>query len=112
MQRNGVLLLARVVEAGPLGGAGLVGPDHEVVAVAVGREVAVDDLRDEQAAGLGLGQLLAELRADAVLELVVGLAVLGPELPLVAEQRRLVDVGGDVVERDALDDLRCRGTAA
>ena len=43
---------------------------------------------------------------DAVLELFVGLAVFRAELPLVAEQRGLVDVRRDVVERDALDDAR------
>ena len=77
MQRNGALLLAGVVEAHPLGGAGLVRPDHEVVAVAVGGEVAVDDLGHEHVGGLGLGQLLAQDRADAVLELVVGLVAVG-----------------------------------
>ena len=100
-----VLALPREVEAGLLGRAGLVGPDHEVVAVAVGGEVAVDDLRDEQAARLRLGQLLAQRRPDARLELVVVLAVLGAELPLVAEQRRLVDEAGDVVDGDALHHL-------
>ena len=50
---------------------------------------------------------------DARLErVVVSRRDSGPELPLVAEQRGLVDVRGDVVERDALDDLRRRGTAA
>ena len=105
MHRNGATLLAWVVEAGRLGGARLVGPHDEVVAVAVGGEVAVDHLRHEHAGRLGGGELLAERRPDARLELVVGLRTrpsasrLGPELPLVAEQRRLVDVLGDVVER-------------
>ena len=42
-------LLARVVEAGRLSAARFVGPHDEVVAVAVGREVAVDELGDEHA---------------------------------------------------------------
>src|SRR3546814_4704329 len=83
----GRLALPRVAEAGQLLGARLVGPDHEVVAVAVGREVPVDHLRHEDAGGLRLGQLLAQLRADAGLEVVVALALLRAELPLVAEQR-------------------------
>ena len=104
MHRNGADLLARVVEPGRLGRAGLVGPDDEVVAVAVGREVAVDDLRHEHARRLGRGELLAERRADAGLELVVALrlavgVLLRAELPLVAVQRGLVDVLGDLVER-------------
>ena len=90
------------MEPGQLRRAGLVGPDHEVVAVAVGGEVAVDDLGHEQAGGLCLRELLAQLWPDPVLEVFVALALLGAELPLVAEQRRLVDEGGDVVERDAL----------
>ena len=35
----------------------------------------------------------------------IALAAVGPELPLVAEQRRGVDEGGDLVEGDALHDL-------
>ena len=60
MQRNGSLLLAGEAEPGQLAGAGLVLPDDEVVAVAVGGEVAVDHLGHEQVVGLGLGQLLAQ----------------------------------------------------
>ena len=72
-------------------------------------EVAVHDLGHEQAVGLApRASCVAQHRPDAGLELLVGLAaaLLGPELPLVAEQRGLVDVGRDVVERDALDDRR------
>ncbi len=94
---------AREREAGDLAVAGLVGPDHQVGAVAVAGVVAVDHLGDQEVVGAGLGQLLAQVGAQALLELVVGLAVFGAEAPLVAEQRRLVEVGGDVVERDALD---------
>ena len=50
------------------------------------------------------GELLAEHGPQPSLELLVGLAVLRTELPLVAEQGGLVDVGGDVVEREALHD--------
>src|SRR5207247_4607909 len=52
------------------------------------------------------GELLAQDRADARLELVILLdtTLLGAELPLVAKECRLVDVAGDLVERDALRD--------
>ena len=53
--------------------ARLVGPQHEVVAVGVGGEVAVGDLGHEQVLGLGLVELLAQLGADALFELGVGL---------------------------------------
>ena len=84
--------------------AGLVLPDHQVGAVAVGTASSRRRAAGlQQVVGAGLVELVAELGAEAVLELVVGLAVLGAEAPLVAEQRRLVEVGGDVVEGDALD---------
>jgi hypothetical protein len=55
---------------------------------------------------LGGAELGAERGPDARLEVLVVLARLGPELPLVAEQGGLVDVARDVVERDALGDPR------
>ena len=80
-------------------------PDDELVAVRVDREVPVDDLGHEHAAGLRLGQVLAEHGPDPGLEVLVALAGLGPVLPLVAEQRGLVDVDRDVVQRQPLHDL-------
>ena len=100
------LLLAREVEPAALGGAVVVGPHHEVVAGRVHREVAPRDRGHEPALGLRAVELGAQGRADPRLELVVGLAALGPELPLVAEERGLVDEPGDLVERDALRDTR------
>ena len=90
-------------------GAGLVLPDDEVVAVAVGREVAVDDLRARSmspalasaSCARSIGRMRS-LNSSSVSTDAVG-GLLGPELPLVAEQRGLVEVGGDVVEGDALD---------
>ena len=99
------LLLAGVGEPHALGRAVVVGPHDDVVAVRVGGEVAVGHLGDEQVVGAGRGELLAERGPEPLLERRVVLAGLGAELPLVAEERRLVDIGGDVVERDALDDL-------
>ena len=49
-----MLALAREVEPTPLGRAIFVGPDDEIVAVAVDGEVAVHDLRYEDAFGLDL----------------------------------------------------------
>src|SRR5439155_15089140 len=78
--------LARERKAHPLGRAALVLPEHDVVPLAVRREVAVDDLRHQHPRCLGLGQLLAQDRPDAGLERVVLLyAAFWPELPLVAE---------------------------
>ncbi len=101
-----LVALAREREAQPLGAAVVVGPHDEVVALGVHREVAPHDRGDEPALGLRDVELRAQRGADALLEVVVGLAdrLVGTELPLVAEQRGLVDVPGDVVERDALRD--------
>ncbi|CAB4949125.1 unannotated protein [freshwater metagenome] len=86
-----------------------IGPDHKVVAVAINCEVAVDDLRNQHVGSFCLGKLRSKHRANAVLELFVGFSdtviCFGTELPLIAEQSGFVDVGRDVVDRDALDDL-------
>ena len=102
--------LARVGEAHALGGPGVVGPHHQIVAVAVHTEVAVHQLRDQQPFGLGPVELLAQHRGHALFE--VGVAfhtavgpLFGTELPLVAEQGGGVDERGDVVNGDALDHL-------
>ena len=55
-------------EPGALRRARLVVPDDELVAVAGGGEVAVHDLRHEDAGGRRLGQLVPQDRADALLE--------------------------------------------
>ena len=66
-----VLLLARKPEPQPLGGAVVVGPDDEVVAVGVHGEVPPGDGRDEQAFRLGPVELVAQSSPDPVLELGV-----------------------------------------
>ncbi len=106
MQSQGGFLLPGEREPEPLGLAGLVLPDHEVVAVGVGGEVAPRHLGHEDAAGPRLAQLLPQHGADTGLELGVRLASLGSVAPLVAEQRRLVQIGGDLVDGDALGQLR------
>ena len=60
----------------------------------------------EHATGLGLVELLTQYGADPALELLVVLALLGPVLPLIAEQGGLVEVAGDVVDGEPLDDAR------
>jgi len=100
------LVLARVRESHALDGARLVSPDHYVVAVAVGGEVAVHQLRHEDAARLGLRQLRAQLGADSRLEVVVVLAVVRAVLPLVAEQSGLVHELGDLVDAETFHHAR------
>ena len=109
-----IVALTREGEPEPLGAAVVARPHHEIVAVGVDGEVAPHDGRHQPPVGLGLVELGAQRGADALLELGVGLAerLVGPELPLVAEQRGLVDVARDLVERDALWRRVTRGRAA
>ncbi len=81
----------------------LIRPDHQFIAVAIGREVAVDHLRHEEVVGAHLGQLAFEDEANPLLELTIVLVELGAELPLVAEQRREVEERDYVVDGDPLD---------
>ena len=93
-----VLLLAREVEPAAFGATVVVGPDDQVIALGVDGEVAVGNGGDEPPEGLGAVEFGPQRRPYPVLELVVLLATLGPELPLVPEQRGLVDVAGDLVQ--------------
>ena len=106
MQRWRSLRWRGKAKRGALVAAVVVGPHHEVVAVGVDGEVAPHHRGHQPAFGLGEVELGAQRGADALLEVGVGLGerLVGPELPLVAEQRGLVDVARDVVERDALRD--------
>ena len=97
--------LAGEGEPGALSGARLVFPDDEVVSVTVGGEPSIGDLGNQEPRLGGEGQLVAQVRADTGAEFLVGFAILGAELPLIAEQGRLVEVGGDLVDGDALGDL-------
>ena len=100
----GLLGLARERETLELGGALAVCVDDEVVPVGVHRQVAPDNLGDEQAFCLGLVETGPELGSDTLFEVRVALTGLGAVAPLVAEERCLVQVRGDVVQRDALGD--------
>ena len=108
MHRNGALLWRGNAKRVRSAVARLVLPDDEVVAVAVGREVAVDELRLQQVVGLGLGELLAQDRADAVLELRRrSLAVFsGRNCHWLRNSAVSLMIRGDVVDGDALDDPR------
>ncbi|MEY4068215.1 MAG: hypothetical protein RLZZ332_551 [Actinomycetota bacterium] len=53
------LVLSRIRKPHAFGGARLIGPDDDVIAVTVGREVAIHQLRHENAARLGLRELCA-----------------------------------------------------
>ena len=106
MQRCAIVALAREREPEALAAPVVVGPHHELVALGVHGEIAPDHRGHQPAFGLGDVELGAQRGTHALLEVGVGLGerLVGTELPLVAEQRGLVDVRGDVVERNALGD--------
>src|SRR5204863_1045920 len=101
-----IVALAREGEAQAFVSPVVVGPDDEVVPVGIDREVTPTHRGDEPAFRLRFVELRAQDRPDPLLEFGVVLLdrLIGPELPLVAEQRGLVEEGCDVVERDALRD--------
>ena len=90
------------MEPSPLRGPVIIGPDDEVLAIGVGGEVAVGDLGDEEVIFLRNGELLAKRGPHPGLERRVIFTVFGSESPLVAEEGSLVEVGGDLVDADAL----------
>ena len=98
-------LLARIVKAALLLGAGFVFPHDEIVAVAIHAEIAVDHLGNEIPAGFCCRQLFAQQGPDALFERGIVFTVFGSILPLVAEQGGFVDVGGNVIKPDALHHL-------
>ena len=64
--------------------------------------MTVDDLGHQDVGLLGLGELVAQNGADASLEGVVVFALFGTIAPLVAKERREVEVLTDLVNRHAL----------
>ena len=80
-------------------GALVVRPDDQVVAVGVDREVPVDHLWHQKMVSSGDVELLAKDGPDSFLERRVVLARFRAEVPLVPEQRRLVEETGDLVDR-------------
>ena len=102
----GILRLTREGKPGALRRSRFVRPDDQIVAVAVRREVPVNEFRHQQIVCLCLGQLVTELRTDPFLELGIALTGLRPILPLIAKQRRLVDVIRNGIDGNAADDPR------
>ena len=89
-------------------GTRVVFPDDEVVAFRVDREVAVRHRRLDDSRGASGGQLAPQLGPDALPELGVALmaGLVGSVAPLGPEEGRLIDIGRNVVERNASLDAR------
>ena len=101
-------LLAEVVQARALGGAGLVGPHDEVVAVAIRGEKAVHGARGERAVGdelvehrICIGENFARLLA--VFFVVEDLRIHATQFPGV-EKRRPVNERAQLGEREIFQD--------
>ena len=97
-----VVVLAWEREPHALSGSGLVLPDDEFVAIPVGGEIPVHQLGHQEVVGPCPGETLPQERPQPILEFGIGLSGLRPVLPLIAEQGCFIQVGGDVVDGNAL----------